>query len=106
MKPDILWLQDTGVLKKIEGDYLKVPNPRPLPKLKINQSLSISQLAASFILEVSGIIISILIFTVELLQRKNYKANGTRNQESWIAPTREITPNGNKPWTMYVNIIE
>ena len=91
MKPDILWLQDTGVLKKTEGDYLKVPNPRPLPKLKINQSLSISQLAASFILVVSGIIISILVFTMELLQRKKSKANGTEHQVTLVASTRLLS---------------
>ena len=89
MKLDISWLQDTGILKKTKGDELKAPNPKPLPKLKINQSLSIHQLASAFILEVSGIVTSIVVFTVELLQRKKSKAMGSK-QVTWAFSTIHI----------------
>ena len=90
MKPDISWLQDTGILKKTKGDELKAPNPRPLAKLKINQPLSIHQLASAFLLEVSGIVISILAFSVELLLRKKSKAKGSKKQVTWVTSTRHI----------------
>ena len=83
-----MWLQDTGVLKKSKGDKLEVPNHKPLAKLRINQPLSMSQLATAFILEVSGIVISILVFAVEFLQRKKHKATGAKQYADWVASTR------------------
>ena len=61
-------LQDTGLLKKLRDDELKAPEPIPLPNVKHNQSLSISQLVTAFILLASGIVASIPVFIVELLK--------------------------------------
>ena len=79
--PDILWLQDTGILKKIKSAELNAPNHVPPPKLKINQALSILQLATVFFWMVSGIAISIVAFFMEVLCGKKAKAEGTKNQK-------------------------
>ena len=90
LKLDILWLQDTGILKKIKSDELNAPNHVPQPKLKINQALSILQLATVFFWLVSGIVISIVVFLLEVLCGKKAKAEGTRNQQvAWDAPDRD-----------------
>ena len=88
--PDILWLQDTGILKKLKSDELKAPNPIPLPKFKDAESgLIISQLYLIYLWLLCGIVTSILVFGVELLFRKNDKAKGTKRRVAWHAHARQ-----------------
>ena len=77
-KPAIMWLQDTGILIKLRDDELKAPNPILRPKVKFNQPLSIFQLATAFMLMAAGMLISLSIFFVELLNRPNDKAKGPK----------------------------
>ena len=87
--PDILWLQDTGILKKLKSDELKAPNPIPLPKFKDAESgLIISQLYLIFLWLLCGIVTSILVFGVELFFRKNDRPKGTKRQVAWHAIAR------------------
>ena len=89
-KPAIMWLQDTGILIKLRDDELKAPNPIPRQKVKFNQPLSISQLATAFLLMTTGMLISISVFFVELLNRPNGKAKGAKpHKVAWgISTTR------------------
>ena len=84
-----MWLQDTGLLKKLRDDELKAPEPIPLPNVKRNQSLSISQLATAFILLASGIVASIPVFIVEFLnEEKVGDKDIMHRQVGWGPPTR------------------
>ena len=80
-KPTIMWLQDTGILIKLKDDQLIAPNPIPRPKVKFNQPLSIFQLATAFLLMAAGMLISMSVFFIELLNRPNVKAKGTKSQK-------------------------
>ena len=79
--PIIMWLQDTGILSKLRDDELNPPIPIPLPKVKISQPLSISQLAAAFLLAAAGIFISIMIFCGELFMGKRSELKGRRSRK-------------------------
>ena len=84
-----MWLQDCGILKKLRDDELKAPNLIPRPKVKVNQPLSISQLATAFFMAVPGIVSAISAFFVELLKGQKVNAKGTNQRHvSWAAPTR------------------
>ena len=63
-----MWLQDSGTLIKLRDDELKAAIPIPLPKVKINQPLNISQLVTAFFLVATGIVVAILVFLVELMK--------------------------------------
>ena len=80
-KPTIMWLQDTGILKKLRDDELKAPNPIPLPKVKFNQPLSFFQLATAFLLMAVGTLMSLSIFFMEMLNSPNDKAEGAKSQK-------------------------
>ena len=64
--------------------------PRQRQKVKFNQPLSISQLATAFLLMTTGMLISISVFFVELLNRPNGKATGAKlHKVAWgISTTR------------------
>ena len=84
-----MWLQDSGILKKQRDDELKAPNLIPRPKVKLNQPISLSQLAMSFFMAVPGIVIAISAFFVELFKGQKVKAKGTKPRHvAWAAPTR------------------
>ena len=86
-----MWLQDTGILKKLKDDELRAPIPIPLPKVKLNQPLSISQLAMVFFLAATGAVISISAFLVELLKGQKGKTKGPKPQRAgWGTPPRHI----------------
>ena len=75
-----MWLQDSGILKKLIIDELRAPVPIPLPKIKVNQPLSISQLAAVFFFATFGIMASILAFLAEIFRAQKVSAKNTNLQ--------------------------
>ena len=75
-----MWLQDSGILKKFVHDELRAPIPIPLPKLKVNQPLSISQLATIFLFATFGILVSIMAFLAEIFRAQKGKAKNTNPQ--------------------------
>ena len=84
LKPSMLWLQDTGILIKLRDDELRAPNPIPLPKVKLNKSLGMSQLAMVFLLAAAGIVSSITVFIVEVLKGQKGIAKGSKpRQVGW-----------------------
>ena len=84
-----MWLQDTGILQKLRDDELRAPNPKQLPKVKVNEPLSISQLVTVFLLAAVGIVISISAFFVEL-QLKGQKENAKPGRVYWGIPIRHL----------------
>ena len=72
-----MWLQDSGILKKLIHDELRVPVPIPLPKIKVNQPCSISQLATVFLFAIFGIVASILAFLAEIFRAQRDNAKNT-----------------------------
>ena len=91
-----MWLQDSGIMIKLKDDELRAPIPIPLPKVKLNQPLNISQLAMAFFLAATGTVISILAFLVELLKGEKGKTITALNHEEWVGagwgtPPRRLT---------------
>ena len=78
-----MWLQDSGILKKFVHDELRAPIPIPLPKIKVNQPLSISQLATAFFFATFGIVASILAFLAEIFRPQNINAKNTKSPEKY-----------------------
>ena len=68
-----MWLQDTGILVKLRDDELNAPFPVPRPKVKFNEPLTLRQLNTAFIWWAVGIVVSMSIFSAELLAAKNCK---------------------------------
>ena len=77
-----MWLQDSGILKKSVHDELRAPIPVPLPKIKVNEPLIISQLATIFLFATFGIVVSILAFLAEIFRAKTGSAKNTNPQVS------------------------
>ena len=61
----IMWLQDTGILKKLYLSQAKPPTPNPLPKYSINEKLTIEQLGIAAMVAVGGYIIAFFAFLGE-----------------------------------------
>ena len=76
-----MWLQDTGILNKLRDDELNPPTPIPLPKVKISQPLSVSQLAAAFLLAAAGIVMSITVFCGEFFKGKKSQFKGRKSRK-------------------------
>ena len=93
LKPSMLWLQDTGILIKLRDDELRAPNPIPLPKVKLNKSLGMSQLAMVFLLAAAGIVSSITVFIVEVLKGQKGIAKGSKpRQVGWgTLPPQDVS---------------
>ena len=71
-----MWLQDTGILAKLRDNELNAPTKIPLPRVKINQPLTIYQLATAFVFATFGIVLSVSVFLGELAgQRINSKGD-------------------------------
>ena len=62
-----MWLQDTGILRKLYLDEAKPPPPNPLPKNRTNQPLTIQQLGTAAMVAVGGYIIAAFAFLGEHL---------------------------------------
>ena len=65
-----MWLQDTGVLIKLRDSELKAPNKIPLPRVKLNEPLTVFQLATAFIFAAFGLVLSVSVFLMELVMRR------------------------------------
>ena len=76
-----MWLQDTGILTKLRDDELKAPNPIPLQRVKFNQPLTFFQLATAFLLVAVGVVISLCLFVMELLNTPNEKAEEVKSHK-------------------------
>ena len=67
------WLRDCGTLERQKNDidppFIRIPDP----KVRLKEPLTIYQLAITFILLLSGIIASVVVFLSELL-----KGNGKK----------------------------
>ena len=70
-----MWLRDTGIMNKMNDDILAPPIPTEYPKARNKQPLSIRQLGIVLILLLGGIILSIIVFILELLKSKDGKGN-------------------------------
>ena len=73
----ILWLQDTGILKRLLDDILKPLVFKTYPKARQKMPLTINQLSFIMILFVIGIALSILIFIYEF--KTSTRAKGIKN---------------------------
>ena len=62
----IMWLKDTGILTKLKDDAMNPPMPIPLPKVRHNQPLILTQLGITMIILVVGLSMAILMFLAEL----------------------------------------
>ena len=62
----ILWLKDTGILKKLKDDAMNPPMPIQRPKVRHNQPLILRQLGITMIILVVGLLIAVLAFVGEL----------------------------------------
>ena len=78
----IMWLQDTGILKKLYEDELNAPWKIPLPQVKIEEAITISQLATAFMLAVLGISVSIIIFLIEVFVGRGKNKNSELHSDS------------------------
>ena len=62
-----MWLRDTGNLDKIRGDFLneKATVKIPIPRLRIDEPITIEPLATAFLLEVAGLALAFFAFLLE-----------------------------------------
>ena len=61
----MLWLRDSGIHNKLYEDALNAPAIVPLPKVRIDQPLNISQLGTAFMVVAGGLVLGILAFLME-----------------------------------------
>ena len=61
-----MWLQDTGILKKLRDDELNAPIPIPDPKVRVNQPLTFYQIGIALVIQAIGLCIAIAAFAAEL----------------------------------------
>ena len=61
-----MWLQDTGILKKLRDDELNAPVPIPDLKVRVNQPLTFYQIGIALVVQVVGLCIAIAAFAAEL----------------------------------------
>ena len=62
----IMWLQDTGILRKLILDQYNPPPPDPLPKIRILKPLTVQQLGTAAMVAAGGFVIGALVFLGEL----------------------------------------
>ena len=71
-----MWLQDTGILAKLRDNELNAPTKIPQPRVKINQPLTIYQLATAFVFAMFGIVLSVSVFLGELVTGRRINSKG------------------------------
>ena len=69
-----MWLRDTGILEKLKYDIVRPPFHIPLPKVRRDQPLIISQLGIVLIVLAVGLGLSIPMFLSELMKGRGKKA--------------------------------
>ena len=60
-----MWLQDTGILKKLRDDELNARIPIPDPIVRVNQALTIYQLGIALVIQAVGQCVAIDFFAAE-----------------------------------------
>ena len=66
----VMWLRDTGILKKLSEDALNPPMEIPDPKVRTNQPLTVYQLGGALVVQVVGLACAIIAFMGELFKKK------------------------------------
>ena len=61
-----MWLQDTGILKKLRDDELNAPIPIPDLKVRVNQPLTFHQIGIALVVLAVGLCIATTTFVAEL----------------------------------------
>ena len=62
-------LQSTGILNKLRDDVMQARPEVPLPRYRVNQPLNLTQLVGSMVIIVVGLLLSIIVFLCEIVQR-------------------------------------
>ena len=62
----MMWLQDTGILRKLALDQYNPPPPEPLPKIRVNEPLTVYQLGTAAMVNAAGLVVASLAFLGEL----------------------------------------
>ena len=75
-------LQDTGILKKLYNDELNAPRKIPLPQVKVEQAITMSQLATAFMLAALGTTVSIIICLIEVFVGRGQNKNSNLHSDS------------------------
>ena len=78
-----MWLRDTGILERLKYDVVKPPLDIPLPKVRQDQPLIMSQLGIVIIVLAVGLGLSIPVFLCELMKgrgRRNKAVNKTEER--------------------------
>ena len=70
-----MWLRDTGIMNRMKDGILPPTIPTHYPKAKNQQPLSIRQLGIVLIVLLGGIILSIIVFILELLKNSGKRGN-------------------------------
>ena len=68
-----MWLRDTGILDKLRDDIINAPFSIPLPKVRYDQPLIISQLGIVMIVLAIGLGLSFHVFLGELMRGRGKK---------------------------------
>ena len=66
----IMRLRATGILAKLQYDAMNPPLARPRPRVRVDQPLSLSQLATLFIIQAVGITFGIVALIGEIYMAK------------------------------------
>ena len=76
-----MWLRDTGILGKLQYDEMKPPLIKPDPIARVNQPLTIQQMAITLIVLLAGQVFSVLVFLVEVLKRKRKRSPPSKDMD-------------------------
>ena len=68
-----MWLRDTGILERLNYVVAKPPLDIPLPKVRRDQPLIMSQLGIVFIVLAVGLGLTIPVFLCELIKGRGQK---------------------------------
>ena len=78
-----MWLQDSGVFRKIESDMIRPPFAVPYPKLRRDKPLILSQLGIVMIVWAVGLVLSLPVFFCELMK-------GSRGRKKNLHEMRDV----------------
>ena len=81
----MMWLRDTGILNKLKYDVMNPPIPIPDAKVRHNQPLNLRQLGISVIILVVGLFIALILFLVELCNKKKTRDISDANEHFEIS---------------------
>ena len=76
-----MWLRDSGILERLQYDIVRPLFPTPLPKVRIDEPLIMSQLGIVMIVLAAGLGLSIPAFLCELKKAKGKKPLNDREEK-------------------------